>query len=539
MSISDGYVNFLKKWIPGISQPIGRLTFKQKLKWTALILFIYFILSQISAFGVDHATLTRNNPFAQIQVLLGSKFGSLMTLGIGPIVTASIILQLLVGSKVIPWDLKTENGKIMFQGTQKLLAISMVFIEGALFVLSGAVPVVGSDVLPFATAMVILQFAMGGILVIFMDELVSKWGFGSGISLFIVAGVSSTIFLQMFSPFTQCYYDNTGSCLTLGLLSNEGDLNMALPSPTGGPVGRIPASIYALALSSPIGAFEAMLPVIATVIVFLIVIYINSIKVEIPLAFGSVRGFGRRWPLKFLYTSNIPVILVGALLANITIMSRAMADRGVSWLGTFEGGNPTGGLIYFLTVPSNIALSGMITFMGMFFLIGVFMARLVKVTTWKVGLPVSLLGIAAWYLTAGALGSTALTAIQAVDIARLFTYSMFMVVGAVVFSIFWTMTSGMDAHSVAEQIHSTGLQIPGFRRDIRIIERVLERYIPALTVLGGLAIGFLAAFADFTNALGTGTGILLSAMIVYQLYEEISTRHMEDMSPALRRFMSK
>ncbi|RLJ06512.1 MAG: hypothetical protein DRP18_00650 [Candidatus Aenigmatarchaeota archaeon] len=92
---------------------------------------------------------------------------------------------------------------------------------------------------------------------------------------------------------------------------------------------------------------------------------------------------------------------------------------------------------------------------------------------------------------------------------------------------------------MAQQIHSTGMQIPGYRRDIRIIESVLERYIPPLAVLGGAAVGFLAAFADFTNALGTGTGILLATMIIYSLYEELTIQHLEDMHPAVRRLLGR
>jgi preprotein translocase subunit SecY len=94
----------------------------------------------------------------------------------------------------------------------------------------------------------------------------------------------------------------------------------------------------------------------------------------------------------------------------------------------------------------------------------------------------------------------------------------------------------MDAKSVAEQFQSTFLMLPGFRKDPRIIESVLERYIPALTVLGGAFIGLLAGFADLTNALGTGTGILLTVMIVYQLYEQIIQQHSEDMPPIAKKF---
>ena len=530
METSGLYVNFLKR-LPGVGQPLGRLTFRTKLKWTALILFIYFIFTQITVLGVDQA---RVQEFQLFQILLGSRFGSLMTLGIGPIVTASIILQLLVGSKIIGWNLQTEDGKVKFQGTQKLLAVLFAVAEAIIFVAMGTIPPSS----PEFASLVIAQLALGGVLVIFMDELVSKWGFGSGISLFIVAGVASGIVQGILNPFATCTVDATGSCLTLGLLAKDGMTSIGIPGATNPPVGRIPLFIFLLGTSTPIQAFLILLPVIATVLVFLLVVYINAIKVEIPLAFGSIRGFGRRWPLRFLYTSNIPVILTAALLANFRLISLSLYEQGFTLLGTYDTNNQvTGGLAYFLTVPSNQGLQGLIVSVGFFFLIGVIAAHFAKIKTWKTSLVCSILGGVLWYLVVLGTGLTGLATIETMDVIRLFTYAGFMVAGAVIFSVFWTMTSGMDARSVATQIHSTGMQIPGFRRDIRIIERVLERYIPALTVLGGIAVGFLAAFADFTGALGTGTGILLSTMIVYQLYEEIATQHMEDMHPAIRRFM--
>jgi preprotein translocase subunit SecY len=122
------------------------------------------------------------------------------------------------------------------------------------------------------------------------------------------------------------------------------------------------------------------------------------------------------------------------------------------------------------------------------------------------------------------------------DFTRVIVYLLILTVGSVIFSIFWVATSGMDARSVAEQIEGMGMQIPGFRRDPRIVEEVLNRYIPILTIISGLLIGMLAAFADFTGALGTGTGILLTVMIIYSLYESIGQRYLEDMNPAIRKY---
>ena len=513
MGLEDSYIGLLKK-LPGVSEPIKRLTFNDKLKWTGIVLFIYFVMSQVTVYGIAPAGYEY---LKYLEILLGSTFGSIITLGIGPIVTASIILQLMVGSKIIPWDLSSEKGRTLFQGTQKLLAILFCLIEGWAYVSFGAIPALHAGFIP----VVVMQLALGGWLIIFMDELISKWGFGSGVGLFIVAGVAKRIVVGALNPLTEAG---------------------TLPTPGSTPVGQIPNAFLALSAGQPLQALFSMMPIFATIIVFFLVVYSQAIRVEVPLAFSTVRGFGRRWPLKFLYTSNIPVILIAALLANVQVFARVLSQHGGNqWLGAFDAqGNPIGGLIYFLLVPRSEAIMGVMISVGLFALLGALLIYFTrKAGNIKFVLAFGALGGIVWYVSMSSLGLTSLTIIAPIDIARLITYSFFLIVGSVIFSIFWVSTAGMDAKSVASQIESTGMQIPGYRRDIRIIEKVLNRYIPALAVLGGAAVGFLAAFADFTGALGTGTGILLAVMIVYQLYEEIAMQHMEDMHPAVRRFFSK
>ena len=63
----------------------------------------------------------------------------------------------------------------------------------------------------------------------------------------------------------------------------------------------------------------------------------------------------------------------------------------------------------------------------------------------------------------------------------------------------------------------------------------MNKYIPALTILGGLFVGILAFIADLTGALGGGTGVLLTVGIVYKLYEEIAKEQMMEMHPMLRK----
>jgi preprotein translocase subunit SecY len=86
---------------------------------------------------------------------------------------------------------------------------------------------------------------------------------------------------------------------------------------------------------------------------------------------------------------------------------------------------------------------------------------------------------------------------------------------------------------------SSGLQVPGFRNDSRVLESILGRYIMPLTIMGGLSVGLLAAAADLSGTLSSGTGLLLAVMIIYQLYEAIAREQMYDLNPAVRKFLGK
>jgi preprotein translocase subunit SecY len=195
-----------------------------------------------------------------------------------------------------------------------------------------------------------------------------------------------------------------------------------------------------------------------------------------------------RWPLNFFYTSNIPVILVAALMANIQLFARLLERWGHPIFGTFSGNSPISGLVYWINSPDVVQ-------------------NIIK-------------------------GSFSLT-----QLGQAAIYVSLMVGGAIIFSIFWMQTANMDARSQAKQILSSGLQIPGFRRDERVLEKILSRYIWPLTIVGGASVGLLAALADLTGALSRGTGILLAVMIIYKLYEEIAKQHMMDMHPSMRKFM--
>lgn len=477
----------IAKYIPAVEKPTYKPSFNSRLMWTGVALFLYLLLSYITVYGVSPTSSTQ---FRFYEIVLGSRFGSLMTLGIGPIVTAGILLQLLVGSKILNWDMSDSETRNKFQTWNKFLAIILSFIEAVAYVLAGAVPVTGGASTFIA---VILQLAAGGILVILLDDLVSKWGFGSGISLFIAAGVGSQILIRILSP------------LTLGCTA--GNLISCLPSAANPPSGLLWEFLLSLFAGQVISGFVFLLPIIATVIVFLIVVYVQDMKIDIPLVFSQMRGFGRTWSLKLLYTSNIPVILAAALVANMQLLGRVGAvpnpNGTCGFFGCYDtNGNPISGVVYYLSSPGR----------QQFGLFG---------------------DIYAYFK------GTMIYTQLASELLRALTYLTFLTVASTIFAIFWVSTSGMDSGSVAEQIEGIGMHIPGYRSDKKSMEQVLNRYIPHLAVLGGFLIGIIASFADFTGALGTGTGILLSVMIIYNYYEELSNQPLEEAHPIVKKILGE
>jgi preprotein translocase subunit SecY len=112
----------------------------------------------------------------------------------------------------------------------------------------------------------------------------------------------------------------------------------------------------------------------------------------------------------------------------------------------------------------------------------------------------------------------------------------FMVLGGGIFAIFWVETTDMGPKATAKQIQNSGMQIPGFRRNVGVIEKVMERYIPPVTVIGGALVGLLAVLANMLGTIGSvsGTGLLLTVSITYKIYEEIAEEQLMDMHPMMR-----
>ncbi len=460
----------LSRFLPEVSAPTRKVSFNEKLFWTAMALILYLVMSEIPLYNIAEQGMQ----FEYLRVIFASKQGTLTELGIGPIVTGGLILQLLIGSGIVGADLGNPDDRALFTAANKVFSILLTGVQAAAYLLGG---VYGS--LNIITAIIVfIQLLFAGVVLMLLDEMVQKgWGMGSGISLFILAGVAQRIMWDSFG---------------IGPPVGDGKQYGAFIALGQTILGREPLinAFFRFDSKGALTTYPTMLGLITTIVVFILVIYMEGVRVELPISHADYRGFRGKYPIKLLYVSNLPVIFASALFANIYVFAQLLSNQPwgqnnfwVSLLGAFDSeGNPAGGLAYYVTAPRSIA----------------------QVTA---------------------------------DPVRAFAFTGIMVAFAVIFSLTWLEVGGLGPRTVAQQLVDSGMHIPGFRRSGRSIELILKRYIPVVTVLGGAIIGLIAAVSEFFGVFGTGTGILLAVGILYQYYQTLVQEQATEMYPALGRVL--
>jgi preprotein translocase subunit SecY len=470
------------QFIPEVKSPEEKkLSFNVKLKWTLIVLVSFFVLSNVPLFGLSNNALDR---FKYLAIILGTNFGSIISLGIGPIVMASVILQLLTGSGILSMDTTTAEGRRFFQGIQRILTFFFIIFEAVIYVLMQ-----GLQASPGLAPLLIFQLVLGGLAIYYMDDLMTKWGFGSGVSLFIGAGASWQLITSAFQFINQ---QGQNCLLDFG--------NTACP-------GKFFVLIQSIINKYPVELISAAGAIIVTALIFLMVVWTQSLKVEVPLSYGKLRGYSVKWPLSFFYTSVIPVILTAALIVSMQVFGGILENAAAPCL--IEGG----------------ACTGLAKFASYFGFLGHFVN----------GQPIS--GLSFWMGSTNLLELIIRGGFIPKYLLQGLVHTIVYVILSTVFAVFWVKTSGMDSKTQAHKIASSGLQIAGFRQDERVLESILDRYILPLTVMGGIAIGLLASITNLMGALISGTAILLVIMIFFQFYQSIVQQHQTDMNPAFRKFM--
>merc|ERR1711934_1047177 len=390
---------------------------------------------------------------------LASNRGTLMELGITPIITSGMVMQLLAGSRIIDVDQSLKEDRALFGGAQKLFGMLITMGEAVAYVMSGMY----GDVREIGAGnaiLIMVQLFFAGIIVLLLDELMQKgYGMGSGISLFIATNICESIIWKAFSPTTM----NTGKgtefegaiVATFHFLASISDKTMALRE-----------AFYRSSAPNLTNLF-------ATMLVFFIVIYFQGFRVDLPVKYQKIRGQQGNYSIKLFYTSNIPIILQTALVSNLYFFSQLLYRRFksnmlVNLLGQWQdqeyGGQsiPVGGLAYYISPPHSLA------------------------NIWE-------------------------------DPLHALAYVSFVLMSCALFSKTWIEVSGSSPRDGAKQLRDEQMIFKGHRESSLL--RTLDMYIPTAAAFGGMCIGMLTIVADFLGAIGSGTGILLAVTIIYQYFE--------------------
>ncbi|CAL9729270.1 protein transport protein Sec61p [Monosporozyma unispora] len=438
--------------------PQRKVPYNQKIIWTAVSLLIFLILGQIPLYGIISSETS--DPLYWLRAMLASNRGTLMELGVSPIITSSMIFQFLQGTQLLQIQMDNKQDRELFQIAQKVCAIILTFGQALVVVLSGnyGKP---SDIGIAISLLLIFQLMFASFIVLLLDELLSKgYGLGSGISLFTATNVAEQIFWKALAPTTV----NSGR-------GKEFE-------------GAIIAFFHLMAIRKDkkralVEAFyRAPLPnlfqVFATIFVFLFVLYLQGFNYQLPIRSTKVRGQIGTYPIKLFYTSNTPIMLQSALTSNIFLISQMLYQR----------------------FPNNPIIA----------LLGVW-----GIKPGTQGPQVAVSGLSYYLSPIDSFKEMLFDPIKTV------VYITFVLGSCALFSKTWIEISGTSPRDVAKQFKEQGMVING-KRETNVYKE-LKKIIPTAAMFGGATIGALSIGSDLLGTLGSGASILMATTTIYGYYE--------------------
>ena len=331
-------------FLPEVSVPRRSINFQERFVWTSVALLIYLVSSQVPLFGIMSSSSA--DPLYWIRMMMASNKGTLMDLGISPVVTSSMLMQMLVSSSILKVNFSVKEDKILHDASQKIIAMIMTVGQAVVQVISGFYGDPKSMGTAVCTALV-FQLIFSGIIVILLDELLSKgYGLGSGVNLFIATNVCENILWKAFSP----KVFNTARGIEF-----EGSI-IALLHLLVTRKNKLGAVYEAL--------FRKNLPncssLLFTFLIFSAVIYLQGFRMEVPTESTKMKGHIGKYPIKLLYSSTTPIIVQSYIISHTSTVSRLLYSRFpnfflVRMLGTWKPNElgqmmPASGLCHFIYI---------------------------------------------------------------------------------------------------------------------------------------------------------------------------------------------
>ena len=292
------------QWLRKKLEPQRRLHFKYKLWITLMVIFIYFLLYQIPLFGAD---LIHTDILKGFRILTGGYEGSIITLGLTPLIDAHIILILLNSAGIIQ-----TRSKRVYSGVFLFITCA----SATLFFLLGFF-----DPPILISVLIVAEMVFGVVILYILTMIIDYRGLGDGMTLLIIAGISYRLVVKLFSPF------------------KIGDEY----------IGMVPNLVYCVMQGYFLSAlFYYAIPIFLTIALFFFAIYVIMCRMEIPLVHSLARGAKVRFPINILYTTTLPVIFTECIFSLLVLIRKILdlnfldkiisLDRGVSLIYVLSEG---------------------------------------------------------------------------------------------------------------------------------------------------------------------------------------------------------
>ena len=460
------------------------MPFYERIVYTGVALLAYMVMSQLPLYGIKSSD--SSDPLYWLRTVLASNRGTLTELGVLPILTSGMIMQFLAAANFFRVDFSLRQDRALFSGAQnckkiyknkkkKRHALNITLVFAILIAASQAVLLVlaghygnPSDIGTVGSALLVLQLVSSSVVILLLDELLQKgYGLGSGINIFITASVSQSVFWKLLS---------FSSIETYRGSEYEGAIVSVFHL-----VGSRSSKIRALKDAFYRPDLPNAMNAIATIAMFAFTTYLLGFRVELSVKSNRMRSQRASYPIRLFYTSAMPVILQSALYANVLLVSYLLYTYfennflvyvlGV-W-GTFDDSGllaPVGGIAYYLSAPHGL--------------------------------------IDAVFHPIHTLIYATLTVITCAYLSKL-----------------WTDISGCSSRDVAKKLKDQQVTIAGYR-DISMYKELNRVILPAASV-GGATLAFMSTTADILGCIGTGSGILISVLVIFEFFEMFAREQME------------
>lgn len=468
-------VKFFLPILPEIEVADEKISLDEKIIFT-IGSGIIFLASQIPIYSlVPNAYLKINDPFSSFRSIFALEKGSLLELGLLPIITSGFIWQIAVGLRLIKINLNYRIDRELYQTGQKLTSLILAFLFGLGLILSGYYDNVIHGYDPLDTAarlpigtyiLILLQIVGWNFLVGLLVEIFDKgYGFGSGVLSFIALQTATNFIRDVFG-LEIIPIPNSNKSESFGALINF--------------FKHFEFNVSAIGTNVVNSFTRIQLPNLTqfyiTVVTILVVIGLHNFRIELPIRSTKVRGMNNVFPIRLLYTGALPIAYAFTILANVQIFGFFLTKIvevynpfAASIIGTYtkdsnsENLNLTSGILFYFSSPGSLVQA-------------------------------------------------------AVSPIRVVTYSLSIVLLSTWFANLWCKISGSAPKDISKQFKEQGISISG-KRDVSIAKE-LSRVIPVASVSGAFIVSVLAIVGEVLGGLGKGVGAIVGVSAAFGVLED-------------------